>query len=46
MRNLVALSAWTSAIQKVIRAVKADHESLRLQNEFFEKGKHTLDTPT
>ncbi len=39
------MSAWTSAIQKVIRAVKADHESLRLQNEFFEKAKHPLDTP-
>lgn len=38
MRNLVALSARTSAIQKVIRAVKADHESLRLQNEFVGAG--------
>ena len=39
------MNAWTLAIQKVIRAVKADHESLRLQNEFFEKAKHPLDTP-
>lgn len=39
------MNAWTSAIQKVIRAVKADHESLRLQNQFFEKAKHPLDTP-
>ena len=39
------MNAWTSAIQKVIRAVKADHESLRLQNEFFEKAKRPLDTP-
>ena len=39
------MNAWTAAIQKVIRAVKADHESLRLQNEFFEKAKHPLDTP-
>ncbi len=38
------LNAWISAIQKVIRAVKADQESLRLQNEFFEKAKHPLDT--
>ena len=38
------LNAWTAAVQKVIRAVKADHESLRLQNEFFEKAKHPLDT--
>jgi creatinine amidohydrolase len=39
------MNAWTSALQKVIRAVKADHDSLRLQNEFFEKTKHPLDTP-
>ena len=39
------MNAWISAIQKVIRAVKADHDSLRLQNEFFEKAKHPLDTP-
>jgi creatinine amidohydrolase len=39
------MNAWTSAIQKAIRAVKADHDSLRLQNEFFEKAKHPLDTP-
>jgi len=39
------MNAWTAALQKVIRAVKADHESLRLQNEFFEKAKHPLDTP-
>ena len=39
------MNAWISAIQKVIRAVKADHDSLRLQNEFFEKVKHPLDTP-
>jgi creatinine amidohydrolase len=32
-------------LQGVIRAVKADKESLRLQNEFFEKAKHPLDTP-
>jgi creatinine amidohydrolase len=39
------MNAWTLAIQKVIRIVKADRESLRLQNEFFEKVKHPLDTP-
>ncbi len=39
------INAWIAAVQKVIRAVKADHESLRLQNEFFEKAKHPLDTP-
>jgi creatinine amidohydrolase len=32
------------AIVKSIRAVKADQESLRLQNEFYERSKHPLDT--
>jgi len=39
------MNAWISALQKVIRAVKADQDSLRLQNEFFEKAKHPLNTP-
>ena len=39
------MNAWTLAVQKVIRAVKADHDSLRLQNESFENTKHPLDTP-
>jgi creatinine amidohydrolase len=33
------------AIVQSIRAVKADTESLRLQNEFYERSKHPLDTP-
>jgi creatinine amidohydrolase len=37
--------AWINAIVASIRAVKADQESLRLQNEFYEKSKHPLDTP-
>jgi creatinine amidohydrolase len=37
--------AWINAIVESIRAVKADKESLRLQNEFFERSKHPLDTP-
>jgi len=36
---------WIDAIVKSIRAVKADNESLRLQNEFYERSKHPLDTP-
>jgi hypothetical protein len=28
----------------VIRAVKADNNSLRLQNEFYDKAQHPLDT--
>ena len=32
------------AVAKAIRAVKADDVSLKLQNEFYEKSKHPLDT--
>jgi creatinine amidohydrolase len=39
------MDAWIAAIQKAIQAVKADKASLPLQNEFFEKAKHPLETP-
>lgn len=35
---------WIKAIVESIKAVKADQNSLQLQNEFFEKAKHPLDT--
>jgi len=35
---------WVSQIVEAIRGVKADQNSLKLQNEFFEKAKHPLDT--
>jgi creatinine amidohydrolase len=35
---------WIAEIAKVIRAVKADQTSLQLQNEFYEKAQHPLDT--
>ena len=38
------MKGWTEAIVKAIRAVKDDEESLKLQNEFYEKSKHPLDT--
>jgi creatinine amidohydrolase len=38
------MKAWLDSIVTAIRAVKADQESLKLQNEFFEKAKHPLDT--
>lgn len=38
------MKSWQDAIVTAIRAVKADQESLKLQNEFFEKSKHPLDT--
>jgi len=31
-------------VAKTIRAVKADDVSLKLQNEFYEKAKHPLET--
>ncbi|HUK26011.1 MAG TPA: creatininase family protein [Terriglobales bacterium] len=39
------MNAWIAAIVNSIRAVKADQTSLQLQNEFFEKAKHPLETP-
>jgi len=37
-------NSWIDAIVKSIQAVKADQTSLQLQNEFYEKAKHPLDT--
>ncbi len=39
------MNAWVAAIAQAIRAVKADNKSLQLQNEFFEKAKHPMETP-
>jgi creatinine amidohydrolase len=36
--------SWINAVVQSIRAVKADRESLRLQNEFYESSKHPLET--
>ncbi len=38
------MKAWAAGVANVIRAVKADQVSLRLQNEFFEKSGKPLDT--
>ena len=38
------MKEWTVELVAAIRAVKADNESLKLQNEFFGKAKHPLDT--
>jgi len=43
-RGEFEMKTWQEAIVTAIRAVKADQESLKLQNEFFEKAKHPLDT--
>jgi creatinine amidohydrolase len=36
---------WVDSVTKAIAAIKADDTSLKLQNEFFEKSTHPLDTP-
>ena len=38
------MKAWTDDLANVIRAVKADQVSSRLQNEFYDKSKTPLDT--
>ena len=38
------MNNWIGTIADAIRAVKADDASLKLQNEFFEKSKHPLET--
>jgi creatinine amidohydrolase len=38
------MNHWIAATVEAIRAAKADDQSLRLQNEFYEKSKHPLDT--
>jgi len=38
------MNNWIAAIVEAIRAAKADEQSLKLQNEFYEKSKHPLDT--
>lgn len=35
---------WIDSLVKTIRAIKADDVSLKLQNEFYEKTSHPLDT--
>jgi creatinine amidohydrolase len=39
------VKSWINAIVQGIRAVKADQQSLRLQNEFFDRSKQPLQTP-
>src|SRR6201987_91875 len=38
------VQSWINTVARVIKAVKADNESLKLQNEFYEKSAHPLDT--
>ncbi len=38
------MKAWIGAIAGATKAAKADDESLKLQNEFYEKSRHPLDT--
>ena len=36
--------AWSSQIAEAIKSIKADDENLKLQNEFFDKAQHPLET--
>ncbi|HEY7097895.1 MAG TPA: creatininase family protein [Terriglobales bacterium] len=38
------MKAWQDAIVTAIRAVKADQDTLKIQNEYFQKISHPLDT--
>lgn len=39
------MNAWIDRITAALRAIKSDQKSLALQNEFFQKATHPLDTP-
>jgi creatinine amidohydrolase len=39
------MSAQINSLVQAIRAVKADNVSLQLQNEFYQRSTHPLDTP-
>ncbi len=39
------MKTWTDELVQALRAVKADSESLKLQQEFYQKAQHPLDTP-
>jgi creatinine amidohydrolase len=38
------VKAWVDQVAEAIKAVKADDVSLKLQNEFYDKAKHPLET--
>jgi creatinine amidohydrolase len=38
------MKSWSQQIATAVRAIKADQESLKLQNEFYEQSQHPLDT--
>lgn len=38
------MESWINAVVRAIRAIKADNESLKLQNEFYEKSARPLAT--
>jgi creatinine amidohydrolase len=40
-----AVQNWINTVVRAIQAIKADNESQKLQNEFYERSMHPLDTP-
>src|SRR5258707_5864501 len=43
-RGRAGLQSWINTVVRAIRAVKADEESLKLQNEFYEKSRKPMET--
>lgn len=39
------MKVWSDDVANALRAIKSDQNSLRLQNEFYEKSQHPLNTP-
>jgi creatinine amidohydrolase len=39
------MQSWITAVVRAIKAIKADTESPKLQQEFYDKSAHPLDTP-
>jgi len=39
------MNTWINQVAEAIKAVKADQETLKLQNEFYDQAEHPLDTP-
>ncbi len=39
------MKAWSQGVADALRAIKSDTNSMKLQNEFYEKGQHPMQTP-
>jgi creatinine amidohydrolase len=39
------MKSWAASVSTALRAIKSDNVSMKLQNEFYDKAEHPLDTP-